>query len=353
MEWFSFPTNQAQNWLPTPHQLIQRYSPSAKAKKFIFESRKTLSNILDGSDPRILIIVGPCSIHDLEAAREYASYFKELALQVADTCFLVMRTYFEKPRTLMGWKGFLYDPYLDDSFEIGTGIRLARQFLRELADKEIPTASELLEIVTVPYLADLLTWGCIGARTSASGPHRQMTSSLPFPVGFKNSVDGNTHQAINGVISARATHTYIGVDEHGNLKKMCTSGNPYCHVVLRGSEERSNYDFHTISRTFESLSRSGNPKKLLIDCSHDNCRKEYTKQISVFQQVLEHLLQDSRSIAGMMLESHLYPGNQPLARPSLLKYGVSITDPCLDWSSTEILIKEAHAAFQHSVYLSV
>lgn len=353
MECISFPTDSAKGWLPTPEELHSRYPLSSAGATFIQQARNTIKNILDGRDSRILLIVGPCSIHDLEAAREYADLLKKLSQEVADLFFIVMRVYLEKPRTLLGWKGFVYDPYLDGSHDMAAGVRLSRQFLRELAQKEIPVASELLEIVTAPYFTDLLSWGCIGARTSCSQPHRQLAAGCNFPIGFKNSTEGNIEHAIHAVISASNPHTYMGIDEKGMLKRISTPGNPYCHVILRGGERSPNYDKNHISLALEKLASMAQKPRLIVDCSHDNCGKNYKEQISVFRSVVEQYLDGNRLIAGLMLESYLQSGNQPLAHPSFLKYGVSITDPCLDFPATESIIKEAYASMQNAICVSL
>ncbi len=353
MERILFPADCAKGWLPTPAELCGRYPLSSNASKFIFDSRETIKKILEGIDQRLILVVGPCSIHDLEAAREYAGMLKELQKEVSDLFFIVMRVYLEKPRTLIGWKGFVSDPYLDSSHDIAAGVRLARQFLRELADKEIPVASELLEIVTAPYFSDLLSWGCIGARTSTSPPHRQMAAGLNFPIGFKNSTDGNIDHAIHAVISASNPHVYMGVDEKGALKRLASSGNPHCHIILRGGEKTPNYERDFVDRSLTKLMQAKQRPTLMIDCSHGNCRKNYEGQIHVFRSVIEQCLEGNRSISGLMLESNLQAGNQPLAHPSKLRYGVSITDPCLDFSTTESLVKEAYAELQHALSLSI
>jgi 3-deoxy-7-phosphoheptulonate synthase len=249
-----------------------------------------------------------------------------------------MRVYLEKPRTALGWKGFLYDPYLDNSNNVLDGLHLSRKLLLDIAALEIPAATEFLDPLTAPYLSDLISWGCIGARTVTSQPHRQLASSLAMPIAFKNSVDGNIDSAINGILSASIPHTYIGSQSNGTLGIVNTLGNPYGHVVLRGGKEGPNYDPQAISYTLERLHNANLPLRLLVDCSHDNSFRRHEEQPAVFQSILHQIVEGNNYIKGLLLESHLYQGNQPL-NISSLKYGVSLTDPCLDWQTTERLIK--------------
>jgi 3-deoxy-7-phosphoheptulonate synthase len=312
---------------------------STAQQQFIEKTRHEIKQIIEGKDPRLLLIVGPCSIHDTIAAKEYARKLHALAQSVSDTFLIVMRVYFEKPRTTLGWKGFLYDPWLDGSHDIPSGIRMTRRLLLDLAELEIPTAAEFLDISSAYYFGDLLSWGCIGARTAASQTHRQVASGLSMPVAFKNSTDGNVDIAINGVINASSPHTFIGMNAHGRLSTVHTSGNTHGHIVLRGGESKPNYDPESISYTLERLQKANLPACLLIDCAHDNSSRKHEQQALVFQSIINQIVEGNREIRGALLESHLFSGNQPMTNASQLKYAVSLTDPCLNWETTEHLIR--------------
>lgn len=327
--------------LTTPEQLQDLIPLTGSQLKFILDFRRQIEAILDGRDPRPFLIVGPCSIHDVEAAKEYALLFKELARSVADKFFMVMRCYFEKPRTTLGWKGMLYDPHLDGSYEMEKGIRLARRLLSDLTDLEIPVGSEILEMTTAHYYADYLSWGCIGARTSASPPHRQFASSLEIPMGFKNSIDGNIDVAIQGMISAGSPHIFVGIGQNGVLTRTETLGNPYCHIILRGSERGTNYSAADVSAAVLKCQKANVRNSIVIDCSHDNSAKVPTNQIPAFNSFIEQVNMGSRHLVGAMIESHLLGGSQSIGKD--LRYGVSVTDPCLDWKTTKELILEAYA----------
>ncbi len=325
--------------LPSPEELYGEIPLSEAQTSFIKESRATIQAILDGLDSRKLLIVGPCSIHDVEAACDYATQFRELAEEVSEEFFMVMRTYFEKPRTIIGWKGLLYDPDLDGTHNLAKGVRLSRQLLSELADMRVPTACELLEITTTHYLSDLLSWGCIGARTSSSPPHRQLAASLDLPIGFKNTTDGNIDNAVHGIVSAATPHVYLGLSTSGKMTRVQSEGNQLCHMVLRGGHNGTNYDPKSVMDAVERCEQAGIRDKLIIDCSHDNCEKRHLKQVSAFQMVIDQIAEGNQSIIGLMLESHLHGGAQPISEN--LKYGVSITDPCLDWQTTRQVILHA------------
>lgn len=327
---------------PTPEHILTQLPVHASQKIFIDSSQKTIINILQGLDPRKLLIVGPCSIHDLDAAREYAIQLHRLSEAVADEFFIVMRVYLEKPRTLVGWKGFLFDPHLDGSNDMLHGISEGRKFLLELASMRLPAGSELLELSTYHYLSDLLSWGCVGARTSSSQPHRQMASSLPFAIGFKNTINGDLDCPLNAIHSASFPHTFLGMNTDGQVSLIHSQGNQNCHIILRGQSEKPNFDSSTVHQVIEKMQRMGFEKKIMIDCSHDNCRKIYQRQISVFESFISQLLEGRQELCGAMIESHLFAGCQPiLGLNSNLKYGVSITDPCLDFVTTEQTIKHA------------
>jgi len=330
--------------LPTPKELQEEIPLTAAHTSFIKESRTTIQKILDGLDNRKLLIVGPCSIHDVDAARDYAALFRELAEEVSEQFFMVMRAYFEKPRTIIGWKGMLYDPDLNGSHNLAKGIRLSRRLLAELTDMQIPTASELLEITTSHYYSEFLSWGCIGARTSSSPPHRQMAASLDFPVGFKNTTDGSIDNAVHGILSASTPHVFLGFSSSGKMARIQSEGNELCHIVLRGGYNGPNYDPKSVMDTVERCQQAGICDKLLIDCSHDNCEKRHLKQVSAFQMIVDQIAEGNQSIVGLMLESHLQGGSQPIS--SNLRYGVSITDPCLDWQTTRQVILQAASRLQ-------
>ncbi len=329
--------------LPSPRELRASLPLSSSQSAFIASSRKTAIDLLLRKDPRLLIVLGPCSIHDTKSALEYAERVYELSKKVKDFAFLVMRAYVEKPRTQAGWKGMLYDPHLDGSYAIGEGLELSRRLLIALAEKKVPVATEFVDPIASPYLDDLITWGFIGARTSASQPHRQLASSLPFPIGFKNGVDGNIEQAIHAQVAASAPHVFMQVDLEGKLAAKKSEGNPFGHVVLRGSLSGINYDPLSIARILKKISLFGIKPRILVDCAHDNSQKLPEKQKEAFCSVLKQIAQGTPGIFGFMLESHLQGGNQSLSEEgaSSLKYAVSITDPCLDWASTAELILEA------------
>ena len=324
--------------LPTPEELYLDIPQLRSQYEFVMQSRKSIEAILNGLDKRMLLIVGPCSVHDPNSLLEYAERFKHLAKQVEEKFFMVLRTYFEKPRTTIGWKGYLLDPHLDGSYDIAKGVRDVRQMLSDITEMEIPVGSEILEMLPFPYYSDYLSWACIGARTCSSPPHRQLAATLPFPVGFKNSVDGNLDVAIQGIVSANSSHLYLGMGPTGQVVRLYGEGNPSAHIVLRGSEHRPNYFPKDIAKATQKCYRNEVCHKVVVDCSHDNCFKEHQKQIPVFQSVIEQR-KSNPDIAGAMLESHLFSGNQPLS--SNLEYGISVTDPCLDWPTTQKLILQA------------
>jgi 3-deoxy-7-phosphoheptulonate synthase len=325
--------------LPSYKEIKTRFPLQPSQRFFIEESRQIIRAILNGSDPRLLIIVGPCSIHDSLSAKDFANRLRQLAHTVASQFYLMMRVYCEKPRTASGWKGFLYDPLLDGSHAMHIGIEWTRQLLLELADMQIPAATEFLDPLTAYYYEDLMTWGCIGARTSSSQIHRQLASGLPMPVGFKNGVAGNVSAAVNGAMAASHPHTYMRICDNGKPTLSRTKGNPDVHIVLRGGESGPNYDPSSVSDALVRLEHVKLPPRLLIDCAHDNSAKQHDRQPGVFQSVIHQIVEGNTNIRGLMLESHLHGGNQMLIEdPSKLQYGVSITDACLDWHSTAHLI---------------
>lgn len=326
--------------LITPNDLKKQFPLKDEQRKFISTARETISAILNGDDPRLLCIVGPCSIHDIASAKEYAAKLKLLADRLSDKFYIVMRTYLEKPRTGLNWKGLIYDPHLNNSHDIPAGLVASRQLLLDLAALQVPAATEFLDMATVYYLSDLISWGCIGARTSASQIHRQMASGMAMPVGFKNNTDGNIQIAIDGAKAAAVPHAYIGINEEGKAALLHTQGNPCSHIVLRGGRTGPNYDPSTLQASTNLLKEAGLHAGLLVDCSHDNSFKQHERQIEVFQSVLDQYLNGTSSIRGILLESHLFAGQQTLTKP--LRYGVSITDACLDWKATENLMQWAY-----------
>ncbi len=324
--------------VPTPEELYQEIPLTDDQAAFVHRSRETIEAILNGWDQRLLVVVGPCSIHDPVAALEYGAQLRQLADEVSDHIFLVMRTYFEKARTIVGWKGMLYDPELNGSYQLAKGIRQTRLLLRELSEMGLPSGSELLELNTFHYYADYLSWGCIGARTSSSPPHRQMASLLNFPIGFKNSTEGNIDHAIHGILAAATPQAFLGVSPSGQMSRLLTEGNPLCHLVLRGGEMGPNYHPENVAAAIQKCERALINPRVIIDCSHDNCGKKPEQQKRVFHSCIEQIQAGNQNIVGIMLESHLHGGSQELAFP--LKHGISITDPCLDWAATQALIRE-------------
>lgn len=325
--------------LPSYGDLKSRYCISSPQSDFIGQSRQTINNILSGIDPRLLLIIGPCSIHDLISAREYAEKLKELASALSPQFFVVMRVYCEKPRTTAGWKGFLYDPFLDGSNQIKAGIELTRKLLLDLADLGVPAATEFLDPLTAYYYDDLISWGSIGARTSSSQTHRQLASSLTMPMGIKNGIAGNISAAIDGVIAASHPHTYLGINIAGVKSIIRTNGNQNAHIVLRGGESGPNYDPLSVSSALSKLEQAGLPPRLIIDCSHHNSNKLHFHQTAVFQSALQQIIEGNTNIRGCLIESHLFAGSQALTPdPKKLEYGISITDPCLDWKTTRHLL---------------
>jgi 3-deoxy-7-phosphoheptulonate synthase len=291
-----------------------------------------------------MTIVGPCSIHDLDAARDYAARLLKLAERVNDRLLVVMRVYFEKPRTTVGWKGLINDPHLDDSFDVASGLRLARGLLIEIARMGLPTATEFLEPITPQYIADTIVLGAIGARTTESPTHRQMASGLSMPVGFKNSTDGSLQAAIDAMQSSRASHSFLGIDNDGGTCVVTTTGNPWGVLMLRGGRGGSNYAPEILHEARAKLESAGLPACVIVDCSHANSGKDHRRQSIVWRDVLSQRVDGDRSIVGLMLESNIHPGNQPVnSDRTKLQYGVSVTDGCIGWDETEQLILEAHA----------
>jgi 3-deoxy-7-phosphoheptulonate synthase len=327
--------------LPSPITLKQELPALAHHLEFIQESRNQIINILASNDQRLLLIVGPCSIHDVKAAKEYAKNLYVLAKTVSKSFFIIMRTYFEKPRTALGWKGILYDPHLDSTNDIAAGLRISRQLLLDLAEMEIPTATEFLDPFSPRYLSDLVSWSCIGARTSESQIHRQFASGLPMPVAFKNGTSGSINSAIKGILTASCPHAFFGINDHGHASIVRTKGNPHAHIALRGGENSPNYDAKSIGKLLEALRKNHLPERLIVDCSHGNSNRCPNKQKEVFESVIQQYLNGNSAIRGLAVESNLFAGNQriPLDK-SRLQYAVSITDPCLNWEETEFMVQQ-------------
>ena len=321
--------------LLTPEALKIKIPLTEKAANTVINGRNTIQDILDGKDNRTLIIAGPCSIHDLESAKEYAQRLKTLHDKLSDKLFIVMRAYFEKPRTNVGWKGLINDPTLDGSNDMNLGLSKARELLAWIAELGLPTATEALDPVTPQYVADLISWSAIGARTTESQTHREMASGLSMPVGFKNSTDGSLTAAVNAIISAQSPHTFIGIDNGGNTALLHTNGNPYSHIILRGGKT-PNYDEQSVAQCISDLEAANINPRIIIDASHGNSSKDFSKQQGVARNVMEQIRAGNQTIKGIMLESHLIEGNQKLS--DNLTYGKSITDSCIGWEETEKLL---------------
>ncbi len=325
-----------QELLATPATIKQRLPLSQRAEQSVLQGRRTVEAILDRRDPRLIVVVGPCSIHDVDAAMEYAQKLKKLSDTVADTLYLVMRVYFEKPRTSTGWKGLINDPDMDDSFHLEKGLTIARKLLLDVVELGLPAGTEALDPIMPQYISDLISWTAIGARTTESQTHREMSSGLSTPVGFKNGTDGSVDVAINAMKSASSPHHFLGINQQGQCSVFRTKGNPYGHVVLRGGGEKTNYDAHSIAGCEQVLQQAGLAKRIFVDCSHANSNKQFYRQPVVLDECVEQIVAGNQSIVGLMLESHLHEGNQSIpADLSQLKYGVSVTDSCIDWQTTE------------------
>ena len=336
--------------LPTPDEIKRRLPMTATAEATVLGARQTVQDILDHRDPRVFVVVGPCSIHDLTAARDYARRLRALADDIGDTLYPIMRVYFEKPRTTVGWKGLINDPRLDDSFDIAEGLRIARALLLEIAELGLPAGTEALDPLCPQYLDDLLAWTAIGARTTESQTHREMASGLSTPVGFKNGTNGSLEVAINALQSASRPHSFLGINGGGQSAVVRTTGNRYGHVVLRGGSDGPNYDTVTIALCEQELIKNQLPLNIVVDCSHANARKDPALQPLVLNDCAHQILEGNRSIVGFMIESNLEWGNQPIpADRSQLKYGVSITDPCVDWKTTEKMLREARAKLKEAL----
>jgi len=333
--------------MPTPEEIHARLPLSEKAAQTVVDGRRTLERILDRKDPRLFVVVGPCSIHDPVAGLDYARRLKKLADEVADTIVVVMRVYFEKPRTSTGWKGYINDPRMDDSFHIEEGLQKARDFLLKVNELGLPAATEALDPIAPQYLGDLIAWTAIGARTSESQTHREMSSGLSTPVGFKNGTDGSVDAAINAIISAASPHSFLGLNNQGRSSVVRTRGNRYGHLVLRGGGDRPNYDTVSVSIAEQALAKAKLAQNVVVDCSHANSYKKPELQPLVMQDVVNQIRLGNRSIVGLMIESFIEAGNQPIPTDlSKLKYGCSVTDACVDWPTTEKMILDAREALR-------
>ena len=333
--------------LATPEEVKRRIPLTQRAADTVFRSREIVRAILERRDPRLFVVVGPCSIHDVRAAREYASRLKQLADQVQSTMLLVMRVYFEKPRTTVGWKGLINDPDMDDSFHIEKGILIARELLLHIAELGLPAGTEALDPIMPQYLSELITWTAIGARTTESQTHREMASGLSTPVGFKNGTDGALSTSINALQSVRHPHHFLGITQQGQSAVFRTRGNGHAHLVLRGGGGRPNYDAVSIAVAERELNAASLPPTIVVDCSHGNTNKDPSLQPAVAENCVGQIVDGNRSIVGLMLESHLKAGSQPIPKDlTQLEYGVSITDPCIDWPTTESLLLKLHGTLQ-------
>ncbi|MCH8499028.1 MAG: 3-deoxy-7-phosphoheptulonate synthase [Marinobacter sp.] len=331
----------SQEALITPEALKNEMPLTEMAAATVAQGRQTIYDIMDGKDHRLFIVVGPCSIHDVKAAKEYAERLKHLADELSDTLFIVMRVYFEKPRTTVGWKGLINDPHLNDSFDIEQGLHIGRRLLLDIAEMGLPTATEALDPISPQYLQDTISWSAIGARTTESQTHREMSSGLSMAIGFKNGTDGGLDVAVNAMNSVSHPHSFLGIDQKGQVSIIRTKGNAYGHVVLRGGGGKPNYDTVSVKLCEQALEKAGLRKSIMVDCSHANSNKDPGLQPLVMQDVVHQILEGNASIQSLMIESHLNWGNQSIPeRLEDLKYGVSITDACIDWDTTEKALRE-------------
>ena len=333
----------SQDVLITPAQLKQDIPVSDIARETVFNGRETIKQILDRNDPRLIVVVGPCSIHDVEAAKDYAQRLRQLAEKVSDTLYIVMRVYFEKPRTTVGWKGLINDPHMNDSFELEEGLHIGRQLLVDLAEMGLPTATEALDPISPQYLQELISWSAIGARTTESQTHREMSSGLSVAIGFKNGTDGGLEVAINALQSVSAPHSFLGINSEGQVAVIRTNGNPYGHVVLRGGSGKPNYDSVSVALAEQKLASADLPQNIMIDTSHANSNKDPGLQPLVLENITNQIIEGNQSIIGVMIESNIGFGNQKIpADLNDLQYGVSVTDGCIDWETTEASLLAMH-----------
>ena len=328
--------------LAPPEELQRRLPLTPAMVNAVADGRADIQRVLDGEDPRLLLIVGPCSIHDEKAALEYAERLVGLAAKTRDRFLTVMRVYFEKPRTSLGWKGLVNDPNLDGTFDIASGLYRARKLLMQLAETGMPAATEFLDPITPQYFAELVSWAAIGARTTESQTHREMASGLSMPVGFKNGTDGNSQIAIDAMKTARAPHSFLGIDRQGRTCIVHTTGNPHGHLILRGGSDGPNYAESSVRAVQGKLEAAGLPPRIMVDCSHANSEKDHNRQPIAFRDVVRQREEGNALIVGLMVESHLFGGRQDLSDPSELRYGVSITDACMSWDETADLLSDVY-----------
>ncbi|EGD1665258.1 3-deoxy-7-phosphoheptulonate synthase AroG [Escherichia coli] len=322
-----------------PVALLEKFPATENAANTVAHARKAIHKILKGNDDRLLVVIGPCSIHDPVAAKEYATRLLALREELKDELEIVMRVYFEKPRTTVGWKGLINDPHMDNSFQINDGLRIARKLLLDINDSGLPAAGEFLDMITPQYLADLMSWGAIGARTTESQVHRELASGLSCPVGFKNGTDGTIKVAIDAINAAGAPHCFLSVTKWGHSAIVNTSGNGDCHIILRGGKE-PNYSAKHVAEVKEGLNKAGLPAEVMIDFSHANSSKQFKKQMDVCADVCQQIAGGEKAIIGVMVESHLVEGNQSLDSGEPLAYGKSITDACIGWEDTDALLRQ-------------
>ncbi|UCX03903.1 3-deoxy-7-phosphoheptulonate synthase [Shewanella glacialimarina] len=326
--------------LSTPSQLKQELPLSAHAYRYILDARKTVADIVHKRDSRVLVVTGPCSIHDIGAAKEYALKLKKLHDELSDDFYILMRVYFEKPRTTVGWKGLINDPNMDESFDVEKGLRMARELMIWLAELELPVATEALDPISPQYISELVTWSAIGARTTESQTHREMASGLSMPVGFKNGTEGKLDVAINALKSAASSHRFMGINQEGQVSLLQTAGNPDGHIILRGGIA-PNYDAKSVAECETQIHNAKLNARLVVDCSHGNSSKDHNRQKQVCEDVFNQIVSGNKSIIGVMLESHLNAGNQSTNKPlNELDYGVSVTDACIDWATTETILRQ-------------
>lgn len=328
----------SQELLISPAEIKKELPLSEKALAAVSEGRETVRNILDRKDHRIFVVIGPCSIHDVDAAMDYAARLKKLSEEVGDTLYIIMRVYFEKPRTTVGWKGLINDPYLDDSFKIQEGLHIGRKLLIDVSELGLPTSTEALDPISPQYMQDLISWSAIGARTTESQTHREMASGLSSAVGFKNGTDGGLTVAINALESTANPHRFLGINSEGQVSIIHTKGNAYGHVVLRGGNDKPNYDSVSVAVCEQELEKAGLQANIMVDCSHANSNKDHKLQPLVVDNVANQIAEGNKSIIGLMIESNIGAGNQKISDD--MEYGVSVTDKCIDWETTEKTLRD-------------
>ncbi len=336
--------------LITPRELETELPMTENTHQTVVEGREAVQQILRQNDPRLLVVIGPCSIHDPQAALEYADQLNRLRLETQEHLYILMRVYFQKPRTTIGWKGLINDPHLDGSCDIQAGLRIARKLLLQINEMGLPTATEFLDPTTPQYIADLLSWAAIGARTTESQTHREMASGLSMPVGFKNATDGGLQIAIDAMESSRHPHSFLGMDQDGRTCIVNTTGNRWGHIVMRGGRTQTNYDPESIKQAATKLTQAGLPAEIMVDCSHANSGKKHQRQEIVWKSVLEQRCEGNQALIGLMIESNLKSGNQPIPKNlSDLLYGISITDECIDWDTTERLLRFGNEMMKRAI----